>query len=333
MIIFFAILITVALISVRRRIVDDGVWCNKCETDVVKGFFICWVVVGHSCSFIPTEASNRLVELARFVNGTMGQLVVVPFLFFSGYGVSESIRRKGIAYVRQLPQKRIWPTLLNFDVSVFVFSVLYLIYGGLLSCGKFCQALIGWIGVGNNNWYVFVILGCYLLAFVASIFKIRGGLLCFILVFGFSIAMSFLKIEIHWHNTMMAFPAGMLFSENRDLFERLLKTGYLKWLLIFAVGFIVFYAIPWRFRGIKYNIRGIFMMLTIVTLMFKFKFESRFLGWAGLNLFPIYLYHLLPMRVLSNTPLVTYPVLFATLAYCASAIIVYAYPKFKINLR
>ena len=43
----------------------------------------------------------------------MGQLVVVMFLFYSGYGIGESYKKKGVNYVQQMPVHRILTTLLN----------------------------------------------------------------------------------------------------------------------------------------------------------------------------------------------------------------------------
>lgn len=57
------------------------------------------------------------------------QLVVVMFLFYSGYGVGESFKRKGDGYVKSMPRHRILATLLNFDVAVIVFILLGLALG------------------------------------------------------------------------------------------------------------------------------------------------------------------------------------------------------------
>ena len=47
--------------------------------------------------------------------------MVAPFLFWSGFGVMESIRRKGEAYVRALPVNRGLRTLIHFDCALLLF--------------------------------------------------------------------------------------------------------------------------------------------------------------------------------------------------------------------
>ena len=49
------------------------------------------------------------------------------FLFYSGYGVMESIRKKGEAYVVAMPRHRVAGTLINFDVAVLIFLVVDLL--------------------------------------------------------------------------------------------------------------------------------------------------------------------------------------------------------------
>lgn len=329
MLCLFAILLFITLVGLRCRTSSDDEWCNKKDTDTIKGIFICWVIISHALTFSPAESTNFLVRGARIINSGMGQLVVVPFFFFSGYGIAESISNKGLCYVKGMPARRILPVLINFDVAVIAYAVLFMVEHGYLPVGRFLQALIDWSSVGNPNWFVFVILGCYLIVFCASLFKsIRPGWICLVLIFIFSLIMSFAKKEIHWHNTMLSFPAGMLFSEYKKWFERLLRNNYFKWLLVLLGGLLVFYMIPWRVRGIKYNIRGIFFALVLVALMFKVRIDSRFLNWAGRNVFPLYLYHLLPMRVLEKF-FVNGGVMFAILSFVATVFMVLLYPYFS----
>ena len=54
------------------------------------------------------------------------QLMVTMFLFYSGYGVMESIKRKGDDYIKSFPKKRILTTLINLFINSSISSlVLY----------------------------------------------------------------------------------------------------------------------------------------------------------------------------------------------------------------
>lgn len=42
------------------------------------------------------------------------------FLFYSGYGIMESIKNKGEKYISTVPKKRILNVLVNFDIAVLI---------------------------------------------------------------------------------------------------------------------------------------------------------------------------------------------------------------------
>ena len=90
---------------------------------------------------------------------------MVLFLFYSGYGVMESIIQKGETYIDRFPRHRLLQTLLNFDVAVVCFFFLNLALGIPMSFKQVGFSMIGWESIGNSNWYVFVILYCYLVSF------------------------------------------------------------------------------------------------------------------------------------------------------------------------
>ena len=330
MIFLILTLIAIACIGIHRRPINDENWFRKEETDVVKGFFICWVIISHALTFVPHESSCWTTSFARVVNSGLGQLMVVPFFFISGYGVGESIRCKGISYVRSIPAKRILPILINFDVAVCCYSIWFYLTYGYVPMARFAFALIDWTSIGQPNWYVFVILCCYIFAFVAALICRRPGWLCALFVFMYSILMSFAKNDIHWHNTVMSFPAGMLFSEYKDKIELVVRNRWTVLSLALLVLFVGSFAAPWRLCGIKYNCRGIIFAILIAILMHRFCVRSIFLHWAGLNLFPLYLYHLLPMRFLPK-PSASGGVIFTLFSFAITSALVLFYQRFKFT--
>ena len=81
-------------------------------TDTVKGVFIVFVFLSHA---------NQYIRVDNPIGEWLGQLVVVMFFFYSGYGVTESWRNKGLKYVLDMPRHRILSTWVNFAVAVLVF--------------------------------------------------------------------------------------------------------------------------------------------------------------------------------------------------------------------
>lgn len=81
------------------------------------------------------------------------QLVVVPFLFYSGYGVMNSIKNKGTAYVNSIPRNRVLNTMVNFGVAVSIFICMNLILGIPMELKQAILSYLSWESVGNSNWY------------------------------------------------------------------------------------------------------------------------------------------------------------------------------------
>ena len=131
------------------------------QTNAIKGFFILLVFISH-CMLDVKKAGYEFVgwldAIGMQIRSEFGQLVVVMFLFYSGYGVMESYAKKGREYVKTFPKKRILTTLLNFDIAVSVFVALDLALGIKLGLKQIALSLIAWESVGNSNWYIFVVL-------------------------------------------------------------------------------------------------------------------------------------------------------------------------------
>lgn len=139
------------------------------STDSVKGIFILYVFLCHVKGYIPYDVMNDSPPNYYFIKLTSytRQLLVVMFLFYSGYGVMEAIKRKGAAYVNSIPKKRVLTTLLNFDIAVAIFIILDLLLNIPLTWQQSLLAFSGWTSVGNSNWYIFCILFLYSATFIS----------------------------------------------------------------------------------------------------------------------------------------------------------------------
>lgn len=140
-------------IGVNRTKWNDG-YLDKGTTAIVNGLFIILVFLSHFAQYAPDYIVN-------YIGRYLGQLIVVMFLFYSGYGCAVQYLKKGEAYLRGFPRKRLLATLLNFDVAVLAFWVTGLLLGKEFPLRQVALSLTGWESLGNDNWYIFVILLCY----------------------------------------------------------------------------------------------------------------------------------------------------------------------------
>lgn len=172
MIFLYLLICLVCCVGIRYR--KSGyydTYIGKEQCNAIKGVFILCVFISHIYQYILIcgyERSSWADLTGALVNGLMGQLIVVMFLFYSGYGVWESIKNKGEAYVNSMPRHRILNTLVNFDIAVLLYILVDLVMGCDISLSQSLLSLTGWESVGNSNWYIFCILICYALVYLTA---------------------------------------------------------------------------------------------------------------------------------------------------------------------
>ena len=272
-------------------------------TDSIKGFFIWLVFLSHFSGYVATD--SYIDTLGFTISGLFGQLIVACFFFYSGYGVCEAINKRGNEYVKTFPKNRILKTLLHFDLAVCLYIVINILIGKNMSAKDVLLGLIGWEGLGNSNWYVFVILAMYLITWVAfSIIKsnIKSAL---ILITIFSLA---LIVILHftrfswWYDTLLCYIFGMWLSVYKHYFFNFITKNNSVWGIGLAVSFLIFafiYILPATLIGalLKRTIMAPLFCLIIAILLTKFTVSNKLLINSGRYLFEIYILQRIPMIV------------------------------------
>lgn len=98
MLLFYAFILVITLYKIRFRKLYSGYGHFDIKyTHSINGIFIMLVFVRHIFQYIKVEMSHLSLtdSIAAAIDNSMLQLLVVPFLFFSGYGVAISIKNRG----------------------------------------------------------------------------------------------------------------------------------------------------------------------------------------------------------------------------------------------
>lgn len=282
-----------------------------------KGFFILWVFLSHFGNYAPLESVCG--KHAKIACGILGQLMVAPFLFFSGYGIMESVRKKGAAYLYAFPRRRMLKTLVHFDAAVALFAVAAAFSGNCPRPAKIALAMTGWESIGNSNWYIFAVLCFYAAAFAslrprfdpATVLEKPLARICLAaaLVGLYAAAMILAGKQDYWWNTAFCFPTGMAASVLKDDLSRFVGNGSGCFWIPFAglVGFVWFGRIPvgptlkWMWPPhLETPVMAVAFVLLLALFSTRVRIGNRVLDWCGEHLFGIYILQRLPMNALKD---------------------------------
>lgn len=304
MILYLGLFVLLCLYGIKIYTAKDSMadYLSVGKTQSIKGIFIILVFFSHFNSYV--QLTDRLDLVYKSFIDLFGQTMVTLFLFYSGYGIMESIRKKGNAYIRQLPVKRILATIFRFDCAVLLFAAVSLAFGERITLTRLLLSLVGWESVGNSNWYIFVILLLYFLTFVVfSLFGKYGNNVCVIAVLAFvGLYVFFFDYwgikPVYWYNTALCYVLGMFYSLVRKRIEQIINKNlciYLLTLIAFAGAFLALLKFS-ELPGAGFLVY-LFFAATVVVATMRISLDNCVLRYFGKNLFELYILQRLPMMI------------------------------------
>lgn len=340
MILLYLVLFLIFISSLRK---SSGKWncdyISKDTSNILKGVCIWIVFICHISAYLGRIENLPVFDTLLFVaNSYIKQLLVVPFLFFSGYGVTLAIKKKGSKYGNNILYNRCLPTLLNFDVAVFFFLIMNIILQKHYDFFNILLAFVGWESIGNSNWYIFCIILCYAMSWLSfKIFGYNTKMLLTLsgLVIIYSIIMFIFSEGPWWYDSVYSYAGGAIFAYYKDKSEIKIVAHYWTLAILSIIGFLFFYNLPTTF-GIAPNISGLFLCIMMILFTSKVRLKSIFLEWSGRHLFPLYIYQRLPMIALASIGggyfLHNHYYLYIALCLIVTLIIAYIYKYIDIRL-
>ena len=296
--------------KIRRYIERDGLYLSRTWTSFVNALFITLVVCSHGLILFKTNIRNFLPEkYTAYAISQFGQLIVTTFFFYSGFGIMSSILRKK-EYHHKLLFPRFVQLSLYYVMAVLAYFVVYCLLQQKIHAAAFLHGLHNFQALGNPTWFIIMTLIIYLLTWFA--FKIMGqkhpmgtiGLLTLMLL----IVMPMVSLfkPIHWVNTLLCFPAGMLYYLKGAKIEQILKkTSIPSIVYAFILLGLGLFLHTSKLPAVIYmqNVGGILFAVGVTWFAGSFirNTPSRFLIWlGGSGLFAVYMFHLLPTRIMTH---------------------------------
>lgn len=293
------------------------------QTKVLQGITVLGVALHHmgqkTCA--PWHPAVYTVHgLDLFV--PIGYLFVSVFLLCSGLGLYKSLHTKP-DYLKHFLRRRILPMIIAFYLSEWIHTAVRLLMGQKMNLTKIIWYLSGLHLANPNAWYLVAIPFFYLAFWAAFRFCRREGAAVF-WIFMFTLAYTVLGAFIGhqddwwiqgewWYNSIILFPAGILFAKFEKPVTRFFRKGYWFWLLLsFAGIFLLFrlsetlnnsvwgYYDPYGSRmrvphslmsaGMQWLV-CLFYVAFCFLLMMKVKIGNKVLTWLGSMTLGFYLMH------------------------------------------
>lgn len=330
MVIFVAMLVILCLWGIKinfRSGFED--YMSPQKTGSVKGIFVVIVLLSHMRQYITVDNSWWNKPFNDFL-GPIGQLMVVAFLFYSGYGIALGLKTKD-GYAKTLPTKRALKVLIHFDIAVLIFYITGLALGKDYSVKKLLFSLVGLDGVGNSIWFIFDIIILYLLTFAVFIFakkKMIVGTTVMTVVSFVAVLLikEFKGNEYWWWDTVMCYPLGMWFALAKPYFDKNILPSFWKWILTTAVSVGAFVFLKEMFvqngyeRWFFVGYALVFAIITVLVSM-RISINNKVLQWFGKRVFGIYILQRIPMMILSHFGANRNPVLFAAVSFALTIVL------------
>lgn len=318
-------------------------YMTKDKTTTIKGIFVVLILFSHASQYISLGGIYDDPYVA--LQSHLGQMVVAMFLFYSGYGMMESIKRRGYDYVKSIPMKRFPSVLLNFDIAIVLYVIVGLALGKSFSIKTILLSLIGWESVGNSSWYMFAIFVLYILTFVAffgtkftkrKYFKV----LCVGFLTVLTGAMVFIEMKLglpsYWYNTLILFVLGFYYSCFQVYINKIFlknDTTYFLTLMLSVGAYVVFYTIRDRYGIISYTLWAIAFTALVVVLTMKVSVNNAVLNWMGQHVFSIYILQRIPMSILNHIGLASsHKYVFLILSIAATLFMAQVFDDFTAKL-
>lgn len=337
MIFFLFAVLTLCLygcdIAPKNRICPPTVCLSRDNTACVRGIFMLLIIAAHYAQYV---ALDGIYDTGyQMLRNYMGQSIVSLFLFYSGYGIYEAIKRKGTAYIKAMPVKRILITWVNLALAILLFLCMNAALNIRYSLSTILLAFTGWTSIGNSNWYIFAILCFYFFAWLCfSLFRRchPAALISVTILSGvYVIVLRHFRLpqETWWYDTAFCFCAGLWYSFLKDKIENLFQQNicfYYAALCLSVLGVLI--GKPYTYHLWVSELWELCFTATVVLFTMKVTVHNPILHWIGEHTFELYILQRIPMIVLKQMGINQYPYVFGILALLCVFPIAYLFGRF-----
>lgn len=292
-------LLAACSLSIRKHADFSGA-LDKGQTATINGIFILVVVVAHLHKFLFApmgyEVETFFDKLYVYIHSNLDQLIVAPFFFYSGYGITEQLGKKA-GYLDSFLRKRALTLYLNFLVALLVYILTYRVLCGEVRLFELGTSLIFMHSFGNPTWFLFCTFCCYVSIYWTFRYlnnKHRWALMSGVVALMLCYVVLIHKIRSYWwYSTALVFPFGVFVSLYKLEVERIVSSRWKTCFVAVLVMFCTVFCFRHEILCLRFNFLAILFVSLIVLFTMRVHVGNPILCWCGRHVFPIYMYHAL----------------------------------------
>lgn len=260
------------------------------NTNSIKGIFVWLIIFRHKTSY-----GNFQKFLFIKINNYLSSMIVSVFFFYSGFGIFESIKKKGINYTKFLLFKAII-IFIKSEIMILLFLVTNLfIFHNKITLKRFFLTIIFKSAIGNSNWFAFTIIMFYFYSYISFRFikqKITFGIVIISILCIFHIILVynyyFPKI-IFMVDNVLCFLVGFYYSLTKIYIDKLIMKNDINYYITISISIFWYHRFFIKYSLIGNSIRNFLFVLIIVLISVKVKFNNDFLIFLNSHSYSIYL--------------------------------------------
>ena len=289
---FFCIFCFLSALNLKIKGLDEFFqdYMELDNTNCIKGLFI-WLIIFHHKTVYGINKNYLYKDITR----NLGQKIVSMFLFYSGFGILESIKRKGFIYTKSLPIKAL-VLFLKSQIILFLFFLANIfILENRVSLKLYCLSVIFKSSLGNSNWFAFtiIILYCYSFLsfrfiknqyFIGIIIMTIICLLHIILVYKFYYPKIVFAVD-----TVLCFILGLFYSYLKIYLDKIIMGNDLNYFLFITITIFIYYKVFSITTLFFISITNVLFALIIIFITMKVQFNNDFLKFLNSHSYSIYL--------------------------------------------
>jgi hypothetical protein len=261
------------------------------NTNSIKGIFVWLIIFCHKSGY-----GNHNNYLFKTIIGHLGQKVVSMFFFYSGFGILESFKRKGVNYAKHLRIKA-FILFLKYQIIILIYLAANIfIFHYKITWRIYLLSVIFKNSLGNSNWFAFSIIIFYYYSCLS--FRFVGGEIKFgIIIISFFCILHTIFVYTYFYpkkiyavDTILCFVAGFYFSLFKKVFEKIVLKNDMCYFLITSIIILIYYKFFNLVNNLIYiSIKNVLFALLIILITLKVKFHNEFLIFMNSHSFSIYL--------------------------------------------